>query len=105
MSITLILSIGTFVAILALLQLLRARSSTLEIRATDIVVATLPVLIFLLLGRASNGVRALPAINPSSFLRVSLPVLASVRSIASTACDQRCPSGEARMAGSRFERK
>ncbi len=48
MSITLILSIGTFIAILALLLLLRARNSTLEIRATDIVVATLPVLIFLL---------------------------------------------------------
>ena len=48
MSIALILSIGTFIAILALLLLLRARNSALEIRATDIVVATLPVLIFLL---------------------------------------------------------
>ena len=48
MSITLILSIGTFIAILTLLLVLRARNSTLEIRATDIVVATLPVLIFLL---------------------------------------------------------
>ena len=48
MSVTLILSIGTFVGILALLLVLRARDSKLEIRATDIVVATLPVLIFLL---------------------------------------------------------
>lgn len=48
MSITLIFSIGTFIAILALLLLLRARNSKLEVRATDIVVATLPVLIFLL---------------------------------------------------------
>jgi hypothetical protein len=48
MTLTLLLSIGTFVAILALLLVLRARDSKLEIRATDIVVATLPVLIFLL---------------------------------------------------------
>ncbi|MBI3774029.1 MAG: hypothetical protein HY273_00475 [Gammaproteobacteria bacterium] len=48
MPLTLILSIGTFIAILALLLVLRARNSTLEIRATDIVVATLPVLMFLL---------------------------------------------------------
>ena len=48
MSITLIFSIGTFIAILALLLLLRVRNSKLEVRATDIVVATLPVLIFLL---------------------------------------------------------
>lgn len=48
MSITLVVSIGAFVAILALLLVLRARNSALEIRATDIVVATLPVLIFLL---------------------------------------------------------
>ena len=33
------------------------------------------------------------------------PVLASARSTASTACDQRWPSGEARMAGSKFERR
>ncbi len=33
------------------------------------------------------------------------PVLASARSTASTACDQRCPSGEARIAGSKFERR
>lgn len=48
MSLPLIVSIGTFIAILALLLMLRARNSKLEIRATDIVVATLPVLIFLL---------------------------------------------------------
>ena len=48
MSITLVVSIGAFVAILALLLVLRTRNSALEIRATDIVVATLPVLIFLL---------------------------------------------------------
>lgn len=48
MSTTLLLSIGTFVAILALLLFLRTRNSKLEIRTTDIVVATLPVLIYLL---------------------------------------------------------
>ena len=45
---TLIISIGTFIAILAFLLLLRTRNSKLEIRVTDIVVAILPVLIFLL---------------------------------------------------------
>lgn len=48
MSTSLSLSIGTFIAILALLLFLRSRNSKLEIRATDIVVATLPVLIYLL---------------------------------------------------------
>lgn len=48
MSITLMLALGTFVAILALLLALRVRNSKLEIRATDLAVATLPVLIFLL---------------------------------------------------------
>lgn len=48
MSTPLLISIGAFIAILALLLFLRARNSTLEIRATDIVVATLPVLIYLL---------------------------------------------------------
>jgi hypothetical protein len=33
------------------------------------------------------------------------PLLASARSTASTACAQRCPSGEAKIAGSKFARK
>ncbi len=41
-------SVGSFVAILAVLVLLRAKNSRLEVKPADIVVAVLPVLVFLL---------------------------------------------------------
>ncbi len=41
-------SVGSFVAILAVLVLLRAKNSRLEVKPADIVVAILPVLVFLL---------------------------------------------------------
>ena len=41
-------SVGSFVAILAVLVLLRAKNSRLEVKPADIVVAILPILVFLL---------------------------------------------------------
>lgn len=48
MSTTVGLSIGSILLILAVLMLLRARSSRFEIKPSDIVVAVLPVMVFLL---------------------------------------------------------
>lgn len=45
---TFAISVSTFIVLLALLVLLRARNSKFEIKPTDIVVAVLPVIIFLL---------------------------------------------------------
>ena len=42
------ISVGTFIAILGILVLLRAKNSKYEVRPTDIVVAVLPIVIFLL---------------------------------------------------------
>lgn len=48
MSTTITYSVGSFVVILALLMLLRVRNSRFEIKPSDIVVAVVPVLVFLL---------------------------------------------------------
>lgn len=45
---TIAISVGTFIAILGILVLLRAKNSKYEVRPTDIVVAVLPIVIFLL---------------------------------------------------------
>lgn len=45
---TIAISVGTFIAILGILVLLRAKNSKYEVRPTDIVVAVLPIAIFLL---------------------------------------------------------
>ena len=45
---SIMISIGTFIAILGILVLLRAKNSKYEVRPTDIVVAVLPIVIFLL---------------------------------------------------------
>src|SRR5207249_4985039 len=43
------ISVAVFVGILVLLMLLRRRNASFEVKATDIVVAVLPVVIFLLI--------------------------------------------------------
>ncbi|WP_305043113.1 CBS domain-containing protein [Geoalkalibacter sp.] len=48
MDTTIILSVGSFLAILAALVLLRARSTRFEVKPADIVVAVVPVVLFLL---------------------------------------------------------
>jgi len=48
MDTTITLSVGSVLAILAVLVLLRAKSSRFEVRPSDIVVAVVPVLVFLL---------------------------------------------------------
>ncbi|KIH77723.1 hypothetical protein SAMN05660860_01208 [Geoalkalibacter ferrihydriticus] len=48
MDTTIILSVGGFIAILAVLVLLRAKSSRFEVKPTDIIVAVVPVVLFLL---------------------------------------------------------
>jgi hypothetical protein len=42
------LSVGSFVLILALLVLIRAKNSRFEVKPADIVVAVVPVIVFLL---------------------------------------------------------
>ncbi len=48
MDITTLLSIGSFVLILALLVLIRAKNTRFEVKPADIIVAVLPVIVFLL---------------------------------------------------------
>lgn len=48
MQTTIVLSIGSFLIILGLLVLLRARNSKFEVRPSDVVVAVVPVIVFLL---------------------------------------------------------
>lgn len=48
MDITVVISVGSFVLIVAVLVLLRARNSRFEVRPADIVVAVLPIVVFLL---------------------------------------------------------
>ncbi len=48
MDITIPLSVGSFVLILAVLVLLRAKSSRFEVKPADVVVAVVPVVVFLL---------------------------------------------------------
>lgn len=48
MDMSVVVPIAAFVAVLALLVMLRARNSQIEIKATDIAVAVLPVVIYLL---------------------------------------------------------
>lgn len=48
MDVTAVISVGSFMLIIAVLVLLRARNSHFEVRPADIVVAVLPVVVFLL---------------------------------------------------------
>ena len=48
MDTTIVLSVGSFVLIVALLVLLRARNSRFEVKPADIVVGVLPVMVFML---------------------------------------------------------
>jgi hypothetical protein len=69
-------SVGAFVAVLVLIVALRARNKQLEIRATDIAVAALPVLIYLLVtGRIHSfevaGVKLESAFNKATAAPVS----------------------------------
>ncbi len=70
---TLFIAVGTFIVVLGLLVFLRSRDNRYEIKVTDIVVAVLPVFIYLLVSGkieslefGESGIKVVAAINKAS---------------------------------------